>query len=204
MRNPSIFPGFCKSRYSIKKGQIEMNRPNILKSFRSIHETDWDSLREVPFAGEQDPKTDVRRSIIDSLRAFRKHRKDKPMTAQEFIRTILNDLQPILSSVGMTGEIDNYDFWREALCELEPFLAGYWAECDPMIISYLFMVFVSQFLVLLRLWSKLDFSIYCIKDCAILGEFFLGISAIQNDMLLNTMERWNILGEGTPHYIMED
>ena len=192
-------------RYARKKG-INMRNINKLKIFNDDDETvntTWDSLKYVPFAGEQNKVPDIRAELKERIGELNRKKLKKPISIRDFMMILLDTIQPCLVKSNDSDLYGDYDFWKEALGSIRPILEGFWAECDPMIISYLFMVFVSQFLVLLRLWSKIDFAIYCIKDCAVLGEFCFGISAIQNDMILSTMEKWHIYNNGEPQFIFE-
>ena len=163
----------------------------------------WDSLKYVPFAGDkkQQPKN-TKTEIINTLREVYKHKKHRePMSAHEFLFILFDAIQPFLAQ-GNTSEFrDDYNFWKEALSEIGPCFACFWAECDPALISYLLMVFVAQFMVLLRLWAKMDYSPLCIKDCSRLGEFFLSVGLIQSDMLQTTLKQWNLEDADRPSFL---
>lgn len=177
------------------------NQPNYFKRYYSGKTTKWDILREVPFAGEKDSAFHAKEEMRSKTAQILEHYKDKPIVAKEFMQFMIGELQPILASHNIKDTLGNYSYWDSVLGELKPIFAGYWAECDPMMLQYLYMVFVAQFMVLLQLWSKLDFANCCIKDCAALGEFYLDVSVIDNDMLVSIANRWNILGEGRPNYL---
>ena len=164
--------------------------------------TSWESLKFVPFAGEKNLPSDCRAEIKAVVRElYKPHRKD-PISAREFLFDLLDKIQPFLAQGDTMSLVYDYDYWKSTLSEVGPILACFWAECDPALISYLFMIFIAQFLVLLRLWAKVDFAPYCIRDCAGLGEFFLGVGFIQSDMLYNIMDRWNVTEEVRPNSLL--
>lgn len=180
-----------------------MRNPNYLNNRISVDEepdTDWESLRHVPFAGERNSSMNIKGEIIKKVEDTCKTSKHGIMTARDFMFILVEGLQPILARSNSESLYDDYDFWKNALGEAGPILAGFWAECDPMIISYLFMIFVAQFLVLLRLWSKIDFAVYCENDCAKLGEFFMTLDMVQEEMLVNITNKWGI-SDGRPNFL---
>ena len=181
-----------------------MRNPNFLKKRKNDEEepeTTWESLRHVPFAGEQNSPTSIKGEITKKVEKICNTRKRGVMTARDFMFVLVDGLQPILARSGSESLYNDYDFWKGALGEAGPILAVFWAECDPMIISYLFMIFVAQFLVLLRLWEKIDFAEYCEHDCAKLGEFFLTLNTVQEEMLVNISNKWGIRDGGRPNHL---
>ena len=164
---------------------------------------EWDRLKEVPFAGEKQPAHSIKNELREKLTDFQRLHRDRQLTAQSFIFHLLDTLHPILSSNNSTDIYDDYDFWRDALRELEPILQGFWPECDPIIIGYLFSLFVVEIMLLLRFWHATGCTEFCIKDCAILGETYFGIGLIQKSTLTSLADHWNILDEGRPDYLAE-
>jgi len=168
-------------------------------------ETGWDELTKLEFEQRWDKKIEP----IDfrNRNAVSNHSKDEirntvsemkinynveRLNAEAFILILLGRLQPSLSVTNLCHVYDDYEFWKEALGEIQPIIAGYWAECDPMIIRYLFTVFISQFLVILELWERVRFSRIYMEDCAMLGEFYINMDILQNEILLGTVSHWGI------------
>lgn len=188
-----------------------MQNPNFLNKVSSndnhnSHETDtasiiteWDTLREIPFAGEQQKPIQIKSELREKLSDFQKFHQGRKLSPQSFLFQLLCELQPVLLSGGTQGDLfDDYSYWKDVLREIEPILRGFWPECDPMIVSYLFSVFVTEFMVMLRFWHDVGFSDYCVKDCTLLCEFYLGIGIVHKGMLTSLAERWNVTNDGLP------
>ena len=170
-----------------------MKRPNFLEGDKQRTETDWDSLRDVPFSGEIGSEFLTKKAIREKLTHIGKKYRSEPLSVQTFMLIVLRDLRPLLIDCRDCNICGDYDYWLEALAEIRPILVGYWAECDPMIIRYLFLVFVAQFLTLMLLWEKVGFSDIYFNECSMIGEFFMDIGAVQGNMLSDTVERWGLL-----------
>ena len=173
-----------------------MKNPNFLLNRNKPEEEEvtWDSLKEVPFRGERNPIIDVKETIRKKLVNISGMVKREPMTIQTFMLLLIGDLQPILANNDVEKIYDNFDYWKESLGVIYPILAGFWAECDPMIISYLYYIFVAQFIVILELWEQIDFSDANISDCAMMGEYFVGTDMMLEDILLGMINRWGLNG----------
>ena len=169
-----------------------MRNPNYLSRNQNTTVTTWDSLKDVPFMGEKKSRYTTKELLKDRLINLRRVAKRGPMTVERFMLSLISDIQPILAHNNMELSCDDYGYWRDVLGELKPILAAFWAECDPMIINYMFLVFVAQFIVILKLWEQLDFSSACVSDCAILGEYFMREGTIKEEMLVGIMKKWGI------------
>jgi len=169
-----------------------MRKPSFLETNNHTTETTWDSLKEVPFRGEIDSPLRVKEQITDKLINLRRAVKRSPMSVGNFMLFLIGDIQPILATNNVDAICTDYDYWKKALGEIMPILAGFWAECDPMLIHYMFLIFVSQFIVILELWEKRDFSSVCIPDCATMGEFFMIDAMTQEEILSGIMKKWGI------------
>ena len=169
-----------------------MRNPNFLTRSGQTSETTWDSLKDVPFMGEKQYTYTTKERLKDRMMNLRRVAKRGPMTVERFMLSLISDIQPILANQYLEVSYDDYGYWRDLLGELKPILAAFWAECDPMIINYMFLVFVAQFIVILKLWEQLDFSSACISDCAILGEYFMREGTIKEEMLVGIMKKWGI------------
>lgn len=182
-----------------------MNNPNLFFNKSKVSddsiEVPWDTLKYVPFAGEKNHPCDARSEIRATVKELYKPNRKDSISAKEFLFELLDGIQPFLAQGNAMSLLYDYDYWKETLGEVGPILACFWAECDPALISYLFMIFIAQFLALLRLWSRVDFAPYCVKDCAGLGEFFLGVGLIQGDMLYDIIDRWKLNEEGHPSFL---
>lgn len=172
-----------------------MKNPNIIKNSDSI-DPRWEGLKDIPFSGDDDSYFRIKQDINDTLIQFGKNYRSEHMESKSLMLFLFGDLQPFLIKGNVDGLSKDFDYWRDTLGEIKPLLAGYWSECDPLVIGYLFIVFVAQFLVILQLWEKLEFAVYCVSDCALLAEFFLDTDVLMNDMLKNTIDRWNLSDEG--------
>jgi len=188
-----------------------MNNPNIINYASNEQEdspdkaeTNWDSLKEIPFAGGEKRSRSVKSELHEKISDFRHNFQGKPLSMQSFMFHLFDELQSVLSGRGSADLFDDYDFWRDALRELEPILKGFWPECDPIIIGYLFSLFVMEIMLLFRFWYATGCDDFCIKDCAILGEAYLGIGLIQKSMLTYLADRWKLLGTGRPQYYLTD
>jgi len=166
-----------------------MKNPNFLKPNKSSTETTWDSLREVPFRGEKGTLNEIKEDIKGKLINIRRMSKREPMTAQTFMLLLIGDLQSLLANNEVASFYDDFNFWKETLMEIKPILAGFWAECDPMIISYMFFIFVAQFVVILELWEQVDFSEYYISEYAMLGEYYMRFNMMQEELLTGLIKR---------------
>jgi len=189
---------YCVIMIMIREKGNHMKNHNKLPLNQNNIETEWDTLREIPFNEERKDSLHVRDLITKKLTEISKSYSGEKLSIKTFMLFLLGDLQPILSENDLFNVIEDYKFWEDALGEIKPILAGYWAECDPMIISYLFLIFVSQFMVLLNLWQKIDFVQYCVQDCVMLGEFYLDLSTVQGDMLMNVIKRWGLQDSQRP------
>ena len=158
--------------------------------------TEWDILRDVPFAGDKESIYQKKNYLRGAFIRLKNNNKYARPSAKGLMLSILNEIQPLMATEDMSGVLDNYQYWFDLLCELRPFMASLWSEFDPMIVHYLFTVFVSRFLTLLQMWAKMDYAIYCTKDCASIGEFFICMGLIEGHKLSDVAARWNLIGEG--------
>ena len=187
-----------------------MNRINHLKPTflrREIADedeviTEWDKLREVPFLGDIQEKKEEeptpRQKIIDALKEFRETHKDRPLSSQSLFFYLLDTLQPLLDKDEDSENLyRNYDFWLDALGEIKPLLYGYWAECDPRIISFLFSLFVSRFIVIVSLWKDVDFLNYYIRELVSLLIIFFDISTLESSVIANAFDHLKLSDTGS-------
>ena len=163
----------------------------------SERKTTWDDLINVPFRGEKGSSEEAKQEILKRLRQIKKSCRGE-ITADSFMLILFREIQPILSNSALYNLCTSYHYWTDALGEIKPTLGEFWAECDPRVINYFFMVFVAQFLVILVLWKKMDFAPYCISDCAMLAVSFMELDMVQEDMLLDNMKRLGLDTEGIP------
>ena len=169
-----------------------MKHPNIIQQLEPDKATEWDSLREVPFSGEIDSPLMRKKELKQRFTDIRAIYEKKQVTPETLMLIVFGAIQSLLIGIDIGDKLEKYEDWVESLGEIRPIIFGYWAECDPMIKRYLFMVFVAQFVAILKLWGRVDYARICIPDCAMLGEFFIENSMMSADMLDKIVQKWGV------------
>ena len=154
--------------------------------------TSWESLRRVPFSGEKDSPYQIRQEIREQIIYMRQSLKLHETSLNMFMQVIFHTLRPLMSRNQLRNLNGDYLFWLDALGELKPFFAEYWAECDPYVIGYLYLMFVAQFIVILTLWKQVGYGKEYEEDCAFMGTNFVDMCAVQSSMLGDIMAKWGL------------